>query len=245
MLVRLKIVFLLALIISIAVCCYILRKEIFSSKMSLQRTIHFVRHAESTFNEIHHRNLGRPAPTDLYLIDAPLSAKGEQQAKQVKEELSKLNVDLAICSPFQRAISTCLLAHGSHNVLISPLCRERFESVCDIGTTKDVLVRNYPYWDFSLVENNVWWYVGKQIVTDQESAIKWWQSDDYSVESDEFLKDRASKFYQFLLSRPEKNIVVFSHSHFLRKFLRWHFGIQNINIRNAEVVSLPLPAEDN
>ncbi|KXJ17415.1 putative phosphatase SPAC5H10.03 [Exaiptasia diaphana] len=236
MFVRFKVAFFLVCIIPIIFFIVILRKMSFQLKQ-----IHFVRHAESTFNEIHHRNTAKPAPRDLSLIDAPLSAKGEQQAKQLKEQISKLNVDLAICSPFQRAMSTCLLAHGSRNVLISPLCSERLESVCDIGTTKDVLVKNYPYWDFRLVENNVWWYVGQQNITDQESAIKWWQSDDYSVESDEVLKDRASRFYHLLLSRPERSIAVFSHSHFLRKFLRWHFGVQNINIQNAEVVSLPLP----
>lgn len=221
-----------------------------SSKMASERKVHFVRHAESKFNEIHHRNLDLPAPRELSLIDAALSDNGKLQAEKAREEISKLNIDLAITSPFQRAIETCVLAHGENNVLVSPLCSERFESVCDIGTTKQELVKMFPTLDFSEVQSNIWWYVGINgipdgTITSVEQVISLWQSDQPTTESDNLLKARADQLYKFLLARPEKNIAVFSHSHFLKKFLRWHFGRNSTFIRNAEVVSYTLPAEDN
>lgn len=248
MLIRAKRTFQLLLAALIVSFWIILHK--LTSFMASERKVHFVRHAESMFNEIHHRNLNLPAPRDLSLIDATLSATGKLQAEKAKDEVAQLHVDIAITSPFQRAIETCLIIHGDENVLVAPLCQERFESVCDIGSTKTQLVKKYPSLDFSELQNDIWWYVGvsgspvKNIST-VEQVIKLWQSKEDTTESAEHLKARAEKFYQFLIERPENNILVVSHSHFLKRFLEWQFGCKNDVIRNAEVLSYTLPAKDN
>jgi len=219
--------------------------------MASGRKVHFVRHAESVFNEIHdHLNPDLPEPRDLSLIDAALSANGKLQAERAKDEVSKLHVDIAITSPFQRAIETCLIIHGEKNVLISPLCQERFESVCDIGSTKTELLKKFPTLDFSELQKDIWWYVGvngipaEENISSVDQVVKLWESKENTTETDQLLKARAEKFYQFLIARPEKNILVVSHSHFLKRFLEWHFGRSNNElIRNAEVLSYNLPAQ--
>jgi broad specificity phosphatase PhoE len=205
-----------------------------------KRSVHFIRHAESVFNEVFHSQRRTVELNSATLIDATLSEKGIQQAKDAERRIAQLDIDLDITSPYTRTLSTCFLAHGNNNVLVTPLCSERFDSICDIGTPKDQLVQQFPDWDFSHVQDNVWWY-NPNGLQDLESVIKWFKSSQNTAEPEAVLKNRAEQFYQFLLARPEKNIAVFSHSHFLRKFLHWHFGRGEHYIDNAAVVSFTLP----
>ncbi|XP_031560101.1 uncharacterized protein LOC116296245 [Actinia tenebrosa] len=209
---------------------------------SNRRQVHFIRHAQSMFNKAHcayshGQAVDIKSPT---LVDAGLSEEGKQQAINAKTKIKQLDIDLAITSPYARAISTCHLAHGFHNVLVTPLCGERFESVCDIGTPKEKLMKRFSELDFGSIKDNIWWFNPGRF-EDQESVIKWYRSPQVDVENDTILKIRAKEFYDFLLARTEKNVAVFSHSHFLRKFLHWHFGRENSFIANAEVISFSLP----
>lgn len=206
------------------------------------RRVHFIRHAQSMFNKAHSAFLhGQGVDIkSTTLIDADLSEKGKQQAIDAKPTFKQLDIDLAITSPYVRAISTCHLAHGDRNLLVTSLCRERFESVCDIGTPKEQLIEQYSELDFSSIQDNIWWF-NPGASQDLESYISWYKSPQVDIENDTILKSRAKEFYEFLLARPEKNIAVFSHSHFLRKFLHWHFGRENSFIANAEIISFTLP----
>lgn len=194
--------------------------------------MHFVRHYQSTWNEATHVfNLAREdkeMQSEAYL-DAPLSAYGEEQATNLKQKILELNVEVAITSPFRRAIETCLRSHGSQNVVVSHWCGERGESVCDIGNTKDSLQNMYPMLDFSDLPENVWWYVEESLkdqLTDQRKCYEWIVTNGTFLmgETDQHFQRRTERFHSFLQSRNENNIVVFSHSLFIRNYLNKYYG---------------------
>lgn len=197
-----------------------------------KKTVHFVRHYQSTWNEAQHVfKLSREdeeMQSEAYL-DAPLSAYGEEQATDIKQKILELNAEVAITSPFRRTIETCLRSYGSQNVVVSHWCGERGEHLCDIGNTKDSLQKMYPMLDFSDLPENVWWYVEERLkdqLTDQRKCYEWIVTNGTFLmgETDEHFQRRIKQFYAFLQSRNETNIVVFSHSTFLRNFLNKYYG---------------------
>ena len=197
-----------------------------------KKTVHFVRHYQSTWNEAQHVfNLSRKdkeMQSEAFL-DAPLSAYGEEQATNLKQKILELNAEVAITSPFRRTIETCLRSHGSQNVVVSHWCGERGESLCDIGNTKDSLQNMYPMLDFSDLPENVWWYVEESLkdqLTDQRKCYEWIVTNGTFLmgEADQHFQRRIERFHSFLQSRTESNIVVFSHSMFLRNYLNKYYG---------------------
>ena len=210
---------------------------------SVAKTVYFIRHGQSTFNEASH--VGKLYPNaDLrskIFVDAALTPTGEQQALEAKAVLHDLNIEVAITSPFQRALQTCQLAHGEENVVVNHLCGERLESACDIGSPPAELKKLFPALDFSDIPKT-WWYTGVHDEKTQEESIKWfWGQPKGVCEPDEHLASRIHRFHQFLSDRSEKKIAVFSHSMFLREFLHACFGrpIDQM-IRNCEVISYSL-----
>ena len=197
-----------------------------------KKTVHFVRHYQSTWNEaVHIFKLSREdkeLQSEAYL-DAPLSAYGEEQATSIKQKIQALNAEIAITSPYRRTIETCLRSYGSQNVVVSHWCGERGESLCDIGSTRYSLEKMFPMLDFSNLPSNVWWYVEESLkdqLTDQRKCYEWILNNGTLLmgETDDHFQQRIERFYAFLQSRNEANIVVFSHSLFLRNFLFKYFG---------------------
>lgn len=197
-----------------------------------KKTVHFVRHCQSTWNEaMHVRKMSREdeeMQSEAYL-DAPLSPLGEEQAASIQHKIQALNAEVAITSPFRRAIETCLRSYGSQNIVVSHWCGERGESICDIGSTRDNLQKHYPMLDFSDVPPNVWWYVEEDLkdqLTDQRKCYARLLSNGTFLmgETDGHFQPRLDRFYEFLQSRRESNIVVFSHSMFLRNYLNKYYG---------------------
>ena len=197
-----------------------------------KKTVHFVRHYQSTWNEAQHvfrlPREHKEMQSEAYL-DAPLSAYGEEQATNIKQEILELNAEVAITSPYRRTIETCLRSHGSQNVVITHWCGERGESLCDIGNTKDCLEKMYPMLDFSDLPPHVWWHVEeglKDQLTDQKKCYEWLVTNGTFLlgETDEHFQRRMEQFHSFLQRRKESNIVVFSHSMFLRNYLHQYFG---------------------
>ena len=198
------------------------------------KTVHFVRHFQSTWNEAEEeQNLTRfdkGLQSDA-LLDAPLSTYGKKQALTIQQKIQDLNAEVAITSPLSRAIETCLLTYGNQNVVASHLCREIGESLCDIGTLKEDLVKKYPTVDFSSVPSKVWWYVDEKLkgqLTDPRKCYEFVLSNGTCKLGETFkgshFQERIERFHDFLQNRPESNIVVFAHSGFLRSFLEKYYG---------------------
>lgn len=206
------------------------------------KTVHFIRHGESTWN-VCRRQLklnDLPQGERPVLVDAPLSFKGMQQTNTLKETLSNLKPEVAITSPFTRTLQTCLGSYGSENVVITPLCREFMAASCDnIGLPASCLKEIFPCFDFSDLEET-WWYIQDNIKS-QSKAVNLLTEGKLQVEDQDVFAARAKKFYEFLHNRQERSIAVFSHNDFLMFFLEKYFGVTTAHISNGEVYSLELP----
>ena len=224
----------------------------YTAMLSAQhKTVHFVRHCQSTWNEAVYilklTRLDKELQTEEY-VDAPLSAFGEEQASKAKQKIQALNAEVAITSPFTRAIETCIRTYGDQNVVATPLCGEIGESICDIGRMKENLVELYPTIDFSSVPSDVWWYVDEKLkdqLTDPRKCYEWVLNNGTfylgETSTDYSFQRRIELFYEFLQSRSESNIVVFSHSAFLRSFLLKHYGRPSSEkVPNGEILTYSL-----
>ena len=216
------------------------------------RTLHFIRHGQSTYNVAVHEtscnsktNLNSPS-----FVDAPLSAKGIQQALQLKHRINELKPDSAITSPYRRTLDTCLAACENVNIeiFVTPLCGECMDSICDIGSPPQKLEEVYA--DKSISFSNlreVWWYKSKHFENCNNTSAF---IEDFINSGGEKVREtraelykRADKFYNYLLAQKEQCIVIFSHHSFLRNFLHWFFD-RNLEsrIQNCEILSYNLPS---
>ena len=102
----------------------------------MNKTIHFVRHGQSTWNEAEEifkfTRFDKEMQT-LDKMDAPLSSFGEEQAAHLHEKIQALNAEIVITSPLNRAIETCIRSYGVKNVVASHLCAKLGDTICDIG----------------------------------------------------------------------------------------------------------------
>jgi len=132
---------------------------------SKDKTLFLIRHAQSMHNayQIDHPQ----QKTDPYIFDAGISPEGRRQLIPLKENAKSLQVEVVICSPLTRAMQTCKAAFGDKNVqvIVSPLCTEKLENACDIGRSVAELKADFPNFDFSNVEHDVWWYVPSEFKT--------------------------------------------------------------------------------
>ena len=221
-------------------------------KATKVKMLHFIRHGQSTYNAaVHERNNQTSANLNSrYFVDAPLSEKGQQQALILKQRLHDLKPEIAITSPYRRTIDTCLASCGNVDLSVTPLCGERLDSICDVGSSPRQLQELYASisndsLDFSAL-GEVWWHKRENFEngSNRDAFI-----DDFVNtggervrESYDELYKRAEKFYNYLLTRQEQCIVIFSHHCFLRNFLHWHFGReQGSPIQNCEILSYSLP----
>ncbi|XP_028395968.1 uncharacterized protein LOC114519971 [Dendronephthya gigantea] len=213
-----------------------------NEKSGKTKTVHFIRHGESTWN-VCRRQLKLselPQQDRPVLVDAPLSFKGMQQATTLKEKIKNLKPEIAVSSPFTRTLQTCLTSYGSENVIVTALCREFMAATCDnIGLPASCLKVIYPCFDFSSLEET-WWYIQDNIKS-QPQAVNLLTQGKLVVEDQDQFAARAKEFYKFLCERPEKSIAVYSHNDFLMFFLSEYFGLTTAHISNGEVYSQEMP----
>ncbi|HVU54847.1 MAG TPA: histidine phosphatase family protein, partial [Puia sp.] len=72
-------------------------------------TVYFLRHGETPFNVDGNRYCGR--------TDAPLTERGQGQARLVSEQLRGVKLDGVYSSPLQRAFLTARMAGGGREVV--------------------------------------------------------------------------------------------------------------------------------
>lgn len=127
--------------------------------------------------------------------DIPLTKKGEAQAKELGEKLKKFSFDIIYTSPLIRAHNTCLLAHLPMPHILEPNAVEWNYGIYEGLTTPEIWERK-PKW-------NVFF----------EGAPK--------GETPDQVESRAD----LLIEKWEaqgKNVLLFSHAHFLRVLgTRW------------------------
>ena len=117
-----------------------------------------LRHCQSEFN-LHFTRTRR----DPGIVDPLLTGLGEQQAEQAAAALEGIPISRILVSPYTRALQTAAPIARDRNLvpLVTPLVRERFAFICDIGSPRSVLQSRWPGLGFAALEE-VWWPGGPE-----------------------------------------------------------------------------------
>lgn len=155
--------------------------------------IHCVRHAQG------YHNL---SVANHSIHDPLLTPFGEEQCRYLSKNFPKpQNVDLVVASPIKRTIYTALIAfelvikEKGLKVVTLPELQETSDLPCDTGSTPEELAKEFegkPV-DLSLVKPG--W---------NNKRMKW-------APTASAIEKRARDARLWLMSRPEKEIVVVSH----------------------------------
>ena len=109
----------------------------------MPKTVHCIRHGQSTFNA--HWEEGGSDPLHF---DAPLSDLGQQQVAAAAVALRDVPYELVVTSPLTRAIQTTLGLFADHpsapEIRVECLHRERLENSCDVGRSPVLLGATIP-----------------------------------------------------------------------------------------------------
>jgi len=130
--------------------------------MEQKRGVICIRHAQSTFN-IAEAKAKQDNNFDKiefrYLkeyIDCPLSELGKKQAEEAREKLKQENIKIILASPLSRCLMTAKIMFEGHpsnpKVIVVPELREKIHSACDIPDNIELLMKEFPEFDFSLFE---------------------------------------------------------------------------------------------
>lgn len=223
-----------------------------SSAVAHKRTVFFVRHAESVWNEAQSKNHFHKMAKET---DHPLSARGRQQAEALRERLrpakhaksgndaatAMRKSDVVYVSPLTRAVQTAVIAigpmltEGGHGeVVIMANAREkrnlggmdtvsRKTGVDILSCTLEKLRLLYREQAERVVDTF------KTLRYDVKEVESHWWCEGQS-ESQAHLLERLQEFMLQLLYSPHSSIIVVGHSHFFRaifnRFLANEFKAQ-------------------
>ena len=112
-----------------------------------------VRHGQSTFNL--HFGATRQDPG---IVDPLLTDLGKQQVQDTAETLGELDLRLILASPYSRTLESAQIIAEQLKlpVMVDPQVRERAYFMCDIGSPRSQLDRQWPHFDFQDLQE-VWW----------------------------------------------------------------------------------------
>jgi broad specificity phosphatase PhoE len=112
-----------------------------------------LRHGQSEFNVVFTATRRDPG-----IIDAPLTALGEEQAERAAAALAAEGIRRILVSPYTRALQTAepIARRLGVPLLVTARVRERFAFTCDIGSPRSALAAAWPEHDFSALEE-IWW----------------------------------------------------------------------------------------
>lgn len=156
-------------------------------------TVHCVRHAQGYHNisEVNHA-----------MRDPLLTPLGEEQCRALQKTFPYHNIDLIVASPLKRTIYTALLSFEDElkknkdlKVIGLPELQETSDLPCDTGSSVEELAKEFegkPV-DLSLITPE--WNSKKG---------KW-------APSVQAIQERAVAARKWLMTRPEKDIVLVSH----------------------------------
>ncbi|KAI0366245.1 phosphoglycerate mutase-like protein [Pilatotrama ljubarskyi] len=167
-----------------------------------EKRIYLTRHAEAEHN----------VSEDYTIRDAPLTARGREQAAALNEatkDTVQAVADLLVTSPLRRTLSTTLVgfphlrqrleAQGKP-IIVLPQLQEVNDLPCDTGSDRAVLEADPEFagLDFSALTPD------------------WNSKQGFYAATEDAIRARARWVRQWLRSRPERHIVVVSHGDCLR-----------------------------
>jgi glucosyl-3-phosphoglycerate phosphatase len=182
------------------------------SGTSLGKTVHLIRHGQSTFNAAF--DLERVDPLHF---DARLTPLGHAQVTMAREAAQREAYELIVTSPFTRAIETTLGLFDDPGlpILVEALHREWLNSSCDVGRSPLDLAREFPALAFGHLDDP-WWHVGEE--TDALGI---------PLEPEAVFTARIETFRAWLAARPESRIAVIGHGMFF-------FHLTGVRLANCE-----------
>ncbi|EQC34496.1 hypothetical protein SDRG_07824 [Saprolegnia diclina VS20] len=193
--------------------------------MSGEKTIYFVRHGESTFNEWRTRSLWTFSwifVKDPMIIDAPLSPKGELQVQQLHNEIlqKKLHesIQLVITSPLTRAIQTALGGFEGSSIpfQVHASCREMLDTACDIGRQPSELAEAFMGKCVDFTSLRDYWWLPTPPATPMPTPTTPKDVAPLRETSTE-VNRRILELLRHLNELPEMHIAVVCHSSFIKR----------------------------
>jgi broad specificity phosphatase PhoE len=186
-----------------------------NSTNKLEKIVHFVRHAQGFHNVAGEEDY--EAYKSEEFEDALLTVKGEKQCSDLNASaIHGKNADLVIVSPMRRCLATASLSFPNHVGKIPWIAHESIREQsglhpCDRRKPVSQHKVNFPHINYDLVEHDIdplyYKYDGRE---DADNVTK-----------------RAFEFFEFLSTREEKEIIVVTHSAYLR-----HMFEQNIEMKD-------------
>lgn len=152
--------------------------------------IYLVRHGETEWTKTH-RHTGA--------TDVALSARGEEQARQLRSRLAGINFSRVVVSPKQRAIRTAELAGLADRAEVNPDLVE-YDYGAFEGLTTDQIHSRRPGWEL-------------------------WRDGCPGGESPAAVLTRASRLLDELRLSPDEDSLLFGHGHMLRAVAAAYLGL--------------------
>jgi broad specificity phosphatase PhoE len=160
---------------------------------TIYRRMILIRHGQSEFNL--HFSATRVDPG---IPDPKLTPLGQAQAEAAAETLAGVGITRIIASPYTRAMQTAapFARRLGLGVTISPLVRERYHFVCDIGSPVSALRAEWPQHDFG------------------DLPETWWPAE---TETEAEALTRATAFHAAMAAQPDHaETLVVTHWAFIR-----------------------------
>eukprot|EP00933_Yihiella_yeosuensis_P033953 TRINITY_DN27540_c0_g1_i1.p1 TRINITY_DN27540_c0_g1~~TRINITY_DN27540_c0_g1_i1.p1 ORF type:complete len:234 (-),score=24.59 TRINITY_DN27540_c0_g1_i1:75-749(-) len=216
----------------------------FCAPLSKCKVVHFLRHAEAESNAAAHA-FPRDSPgynaayADQKYFDSALSAKGEAQCKDLRDQISlqglSFHCEAVFCSPLHRTLQTASQVFENRSIpwMALEVAREYSQGhnrPCDCRRSKADQQANFSFVDF-------------QNVPDGEDTFA------QTIESEEDLDKRCVALLDFLRQRSESAMAVVSHTGFLThlfaKHLQWPGGKEKAAFSNCELRSVVIRYSDD
>jgi broad specificity phosphatase PhoE len=181
----------------------------------MPKTVHLIRHGQSTFNAIHDAT-----GHDPLIYDAPLSPLGHQQAAAAREAYADHAYDIVFTSPLTRAIQTARGIFGTTvPMIVNASHSEWMNWSCNMGRQAAELAKDFPDLDFNHLGDD-WWHKGGAV-----------NIHGIPCEPLDSLLQRVAHFRQMIAARPEQTIAVVGHGDFF-------YHLTNRFLTNCERVEM-------
>ncbi|MEE9427339.1 MAG: histidine phosphatase family protein [Paracoccaceae bacterium] len=173
--------------------------------------IYLIRHGQSEFNAAF-----QSGAADPMIFDAPLTAKGEAQAKQARIKVAELGIQHVLVSPFTRAIQTAQHIFQDDlplNVVLGP--HEQLSHSCDVGRSPAALKTDFPELNFDHLPD-VWWHIG------EENELG------YTVEPQDIFAPRIRQYMQSIADLSPRPIALVAHGNVFKELVG--YAMENCEI---------------
>lgn len=194
-------------------------------KKLFEKNIYFLRHAQATHNVLEKKYKGDFNKCNVY--DPKLTEKGINQTKTTIEKLKKENIifESIFISPLSRTIQTYVLVKDYLNKNAKVYATDFVREVLSFydknkGMKLSLLKDSLKEYNINIeyMTKEYWWFdLGKEKEKEIEGKMRF--------------NLRLRLFILWLIFRPEKNILIISHSHVFH-------ALQDNGIYNADLMKM-------